>query len=139
MGALLGNPAEKMQESMRKTQEEMMTKQRDMMLKQRQLQLAHQFSLGKDRFLFYSAFLGLASIGCILGFKKSKNPSALAPLLPFSFAWIYQYDMYYGNKMQRVKKEAERMIREEPELFLPARNNLLITEEEYKRIMGFKK
>ena len=41
----------------------------------------------------------------------------LAPLIPLSFGWTFQYDMFYGNLMVRARKEAERMIREEPERF----------------------
>lgn len=34
--------------------------------------------------------------------------------------------MFYGNKMERIRKEAERMIAEEEDLFYLPSNNLLM-------------
>jgi hypothetical protein len=42
--------------------------------------------------------------------------------------------MFYGDKMSRVRKEAERMIKEEPERFFLPEGNLLMTHEEYIKL-----
>lgn len=123
-------------ELMAKNQEKMVQNQKEMMLKQRQMQLAQQFAMGKDRFMYYQVFYYLCCFGLFAKALKEKNPTSLFPLVPLSFVFAYQYDMYYLNKMERVRKEAERLIREEPDLFFPAVNNGIVTEEEYKKIFN---
>jgi hypothetical protein len=139
MGALLGHPMEKVKENMEANSEKMLHNQKELMLKQRQLMMAHQFAIGKDRFMFFQVLYGFAVIGLPLRAIKTKNPGILAPLVPLSIVFAYQWDMFYGNKMARVKLDAENMIREQPELFMPASNNMLMSEEEYKKMLNIKK
>lgn len=34
----------------------------------------------------------------------------MGPLVPFGFAYAFQYDMFYGNMMERAQAEAEILI-----------------------------
>jgi hypothetical protein len=63
-----------------------------------------------------------------------QDPSKAIFVVPLTFAFAYQYDMYYHNKMQRVRMEADRLILEEPHLFeLPEHSGLYPTSEEYHK------
>ncbi|XP_021343577.1 plasminogen receptor (KT)-like [Mizuhopecten yessoensis] len=101
-----------------KAMDENMKKQQDFMLKTQQIQLermiqmnnqmreramAAQVARARDMFNFYAAFYGLACIGGIAGFMRKKNPSAIAPLLPLTFVFMYQADMAYGDKLVRIR------------------------------------
>lgn len=135
MGVLISNPLDKMKENMEKNSENMFNKQKELILKQRQLQMATQFAMGKDRFLFYQAFYFTALIGLIPIAIKTKRYNFLLPLVPLSFNYAYQWDMYYGNKMERIKRDAENLIREYPDMFFPPENNMIVTIEEYKSLI----
>jgi hypothetical protein len=138
LGKLLGiqSPMEGMKENMnymmQKNTETMIKKQSELMLKQRQLMLAHQFAMGKDRFMFYKYFYYTASLGLLANAFKTKNPHVLGPLVPLSFVFAYQWDFYHGNKLLRVRKEAENLLDNHPELFYPAFNSGMINERDYK-------
>ena len=55
-----------------------------------------------------------------IGAIKKHNPALLGPLVPMGIAWLFQYDMFYGNLMLRARREAAKSIKEEPErYFLP--------------------
>ena len=84
-----------MQEEM---QAKMFRNQKEMMLRQRQAHLAAQFAMGKERFLWYEVFYFTVAPLLIIGAVKNKNPQAVAPLFPLSFAYGYQYHMFRGNK-----------------------------------------
>ena len=70
--------------------------------------------------------MGLAYTFLPIGAVVTKNPKLLFPLVPMGCAWSFQYDMFYGNLQIRALKEAERMLREEPErFFLPANSGII--------------
>jgi hypothetical protein len=69
---------------------------------------------------------------------KQKSPRFAALSVPLLFVWGYQYDLYYGNMMFRVQKEAERVIREEPERFFMPEGNLIMTQKEYLDTLNIK-
>ncbi len=51
------------------------------------------------------------------------------PLVPFSFAYAFQYDMLYGNMMERAMSEADTLLIEKPLKFvLPAHSGIVTTE-----------
>jgi hypothetical protein len=142
LGRLLGirNPVEgmkeemknNMQEMMKRNTEVMMKKQSELMMKQRQLMMAHQFAMGKDRFMFYKYFYYTACFGLLANAFKTKNHTVMGPLVPLTFAYAYQWDFYNGNKLNRVRLDAEKLLETNPELFYPAMNNGIISEIEYK-------
>jgi hypothetical protein len=137
LGKLLGirSPAEgmreEMQKAMQKNTETMMKKQGELMMKQRQLMMAHQFAMGKDRFMFYKYFYYTACFGMLANAFRTRNPHVMAPLIPLSFAFAYQWDFYHGNKLQRIRLDAEQLLENHPELFYPAMNNGVISEKDY--------
>ena len=122
-----------MEESMKKNSIDMMIQQRDLQLKMREVQLATQFSIGKDRFHFFSAFYLTVIFGGVTKFIKTGNPNLMIPIVPLSFAWLYQFDMYYLNKMKRVREEAGRILKENNDMFTPPLNNHLIDPKEYEK------
>ena len=110
--------------SMEEMQTKMMVNQRamqiEMAMKQRQAGIAMQQAVGKERFKYYSAFVGLAYFFVPIAVLKTHKPAMLVPLAPLTIGWLFQYDMFYGNLMLRAQREAARSIREEPErYFLP--------------------
>ena len=52
----------------------------------------------------------------IIRYRKSKNPAAIAPLLPLTFLVGYQGDLAYGTKVNRIKAEAESILMFERDL-----------------------
>ncbi|CAD8066873.1 unnamed protein product [Paramecium sonneborni] len=133
MGQTIANS---MKENQKEMQKEMQKKQLEMLLKQRQTQLAIQFASGKEFFHWFASFYTIIFPLCIIGALKKKNPLPLIPLVPLGFVCGYQYDMYYGNKMERIKKEAERLIDQEPQLFYFPKNAHIVSQEEYQEILG---
>ena len=49
-------------------------------------------------------------------YRIKRNPAALAPVLPLTFAVGYQADLAYGTKMNRIKAEAESILMFERDL-----------------------
>ncbi len=122
--------------NMKEMQVEMMAKQihnqKKMQMQMRQLQMAAQFAVGKERFHWYTAFYGLALTFLPIAAMKSHNPGPLIILVPMSFVWGYQFDMFYGTKQFRVQKEAARLLKEEPERFYLPEGNNVYPRAEYK-------
>ena len=106
--------------------------QKKTQLQIRQTQLAVQFAAGKERFHWYSCFYGLAVIGLPAIAAKSGNHRVLGALVPITFIWAYQYDMFYGDKQYRILKEAARLIKEEPDRFYLPDNNTVISRPDEK-------
>jgi len=116
---------------MSKAMDENMKKQQEFMLEmnrigmERQIQMQNQMRerqaaamIAKSREMFYwlSTFYLLASVAMIRGYRKSKNPAAMAPLLPLTFIVGYQGDLAYGTKMNRIRNEAEDILMFEKDL-----------------------
>jgi hypothetical protein len=82
----------------------------------------------RDMLYFYGAFASLAFPALIARARATKNPMFLGPVVIISFVLAYQVDMAYGNKLERIRDDAERMLRDEPELFaLPLAADLNVT------------
>ena len=67
---------------------------------------------------------------------KKKDFTVLAPITPLCLAWLYQYDLYYGNLQMRAQAEASRMLKEEPERFFLPKGSLICEQAEYNEIVG---
>ena len=94
-------------------------------------------AIGKERFMYYSFFVGTAFTFLPLAAFLTKNPQMVIPLFPMSVAWSFQYDMYYGNLMIRARKEAARSIREEPERYFLPEGSRIIEQADYnEKILG---
>ncbi|KAK3732588.1 hypothetical protein QZH41_016067, partial [Actinostola sp. cb2023] len=50
---------------------------------------------------------------CRVRYVKTKNPAIIAPFIPLSFIVGYQADYAYGNKVERIRDEAERIMKDE--------------------------
>ena len=95
-------------------------------MKQRQMMMSFQMGMGKERFWYYSVFVGTMYVLLPIGAIKTKNPAMIVGLFPMSVGWTFQYDMLYGDMQVRARKEAARLIKEEPErFFLPEGNGIL--------------
>ncbi|KAH3697213.1 hypothetical protein DPMN_084703 [Dreissena polymorpha] len=117
MGSVIGKTMEenfkKQQEFMEKNQEVMLDRQIQMQNQMRERQAAMMVARSRDMLNWWGAFYVTVAFFGIVGFLKTKKPVPLIPLLPFSFIVGYQYDLAYGNKMQRCREEAERVMAEE--------------------------
>ena len=51
-------------------------------------------------------------------------------------AWLFQYDMFYGNLMLRARREAARSIKEEPERYFLPDGTGIVDQEKYNEIIG---
>ncbi|XP_031568776.1 plasminogen receptor (KT)-like [Actinia tenebrosa] len=117
MGSVLGTA---MDENMKKNQQFMAENQKivlgrqiQMQRQMQQRQMATMLSGSREMFNWIASFYGLATVAMFAGYMKTKNPSIIAPFLPLSFIVGYQADYVYGNKIERIRDEAERIMREE--------------------------
>ncbi len=96
--------------NMKNNMEEQKKFQRELILKQRQLQLATQIAMGRERLWYYEWFFYLAAFGLTIGAIKEKNPKIAAPIVPLAFAYAFQYDMCYGNMMERAMATVDLLV-----------------------------
>jgi hypothetical protein len=102
---------------MKKNMESQMAFQKELILKQRQAQLATQVAMARERFRYYSVFYWSVLPLAILGAIKQKNPALIVPLIPISCVYAFQYDMCYGDLMERVQAGADNLIVTNPRKF----------------------
>ncbi|XP_068726773.1 plasminogen receptor (KT)-like [Montipora capricornis] len=121
MGAILGSAMkETMEENLKKSQEFMLETQKMQLGRQLQMQnamrerqMSMQLAGAREMFYWLASFYGIATVGMLVGFKRSKSPAALVPFLPLTFIVAYQADYVYGTKMNRIRDEAENIMKEE--------------------------
>lgn len=120
MGMILGKA---MDDSMKRNQEFMQETQRVMLERNIQMQnqmrermMAQQIARTREMFTWLATFYVVAGVAMIRGYRITKNPAALAPLLPLTFIVGYQGDAAYGSKMNRIKSEAENILMFERDL-----------------------
>jgi hypothetical protein len=130
--------AESMNANMRKNMEMQMQFQKELILKQRQLQLATQIALGRERLWYYQTFVILAAIGLTGVAVAKRDVRAVFPLVPLGFAYAFQYDMLYGNMMERAQAEADKLIVENPLKFVLPAHSGIVSLEDYFSIMSIK-
>lgn len=138
MGAIFGRA---MDENLKKNQEFMLASQRAQLERQmamqnvmREQQMAIQLARGRDIFHWWAAFYSVAALGSIAGFRRTRKPAALIPLLPLTFIVGYFGDLAYGSKIARMKAEAEHILAEERSLLdlprpMPSMEDLDIERE----------
>jgi hypothetical protein len=93
---------------------------------------ARQMAVGraraKDMLYFYGAFATIAFPVLITRARATGNPLFMAPVMIISFVAAYQADMAYGNKLERIRNDAEQMLQTSPEIFnLPAASGLTVS------------
>ncbi|XP_015925811.1 plasminogen receptor (KT) [Parasteatoda tepidariorum] len=118
-----------------KSVDENFKRNQDFMLQLQRLQLERQIhmrnqlrerkqalQIAKSRELFYwiGTFYVLAAGSTLFAFQRTKKPAILSTLLPLTFVFLYQGDLAYGSKLQRIHSEAENILQfEEHLLHLP--------------------
>ena len=135
MGGVADSIKAGMAENMTNQQVAMRAMQVEMQMKMRQAGMSMQLAIARERFWYYSLFVGTLFTVLPLAAIKTHNPRLLGPLFPMGISWTFQYDMYYGNLQIRARKEAERMIREEPERFFLPSNSGILDQNAYNKLM----
>jgi len=79
-------------------------------------QMASQVARAREMFDWLGTFYVLASLGMFAGFAKTRKPNVLMPFLPLTFIVGYQAHLAYGNKIQRIRDEAENILSNETNL-----------------------
>lgn len=116
IGKAMSESMEKQQEIMQETQRVMLERNIQMQNEMRERMMAQQIARGREMFTWLSSFYVIASIGMVRGYKITRKPVALAPLLPLTFLVAYQADLAYGTKVNRIKTEAENILMFERDL-----------------------
>mgnify|MGYP001626603484 CR=1 FL=1 len=64
--------------------------------------MATMMAMNKERFWYYSLFVGLVWIAGPVVAIKTHNPAPLGIMVTTGFGWTFQYDMFYGNMIVRA-------------------------------------
>ncbi|KAJ8710606.1 hypothetical protein PYW08_009121 [Mythimna loreyi] len=109
-----------MEENFKKNQEFIQTINKIKMERQIQLQyqmqerqMAMEIAKSRDTCLWLSTFYVTATAGLLTGFRRTKRPYLLMPLIPLTFVTLYYWDLAYGNKVHRIRMEAEHIMTHE--------------------------
>jgi len=120
MGMLLGKSMDdnfqKQQDFMQENQRVMMERQIQMQNEMRERMMAQSIARSREMFNWIASFYLIASFAMIRGYRITKKPSMMAPLLPLTFVVGYQADLAYGNKINRIRIEAENILMFERDL-----------------------
>ncbi len=98
--------------------------------------MAMTTALARERLKYYSVFTGVVWIVAPIVAIKTRNHAAVSPMFITGLLWAFQYDMAYGNMMERAQKEASLLMQQEPERFFMPSGNGLVSQEEYNKIVG---
>lgn len=119
----MGNINKAMNEAARKNQDFMVETQRVQLERQihmqnemREKMMSMQIARSRELLYWFGSFYIVAAIGMITGFRRTRKPGTLVPLLPLSFILAYQADLSYGSKLNRIKMEAENILMFERDL-----------------------
>lgn len=82
----------------------------------RERMIATQIAFARDMFQYYGTFYAIACVGLGGAAVARRTPFPAFPLVPLGFVVAYQYDMAYGDKMERVVAEADDILRNESHL-----------------------
>lgn len=87
-----------------------------------------QIGLGRERLKYFSAFYLTVVPISIIGAIIKKNHLLLGPVVPLTFMLAFQYDMCYGQMMERARDEADSLIVDNPyKFYLPAHSGIVST------------
>ncbi|CAH0696384.1 unnamed protein product [Spodoptera exigua] len=106
-----------MEENLKKNQEFMhrinMERQIQLQYQMQERQMAMQIARSRDTCLWFTTFYVVAAAGLGSGFRRTKRPYLLIPLVPLTFVTLYYWDLAYGNKIHRIRMEAEHIMTHE--------------------------
>jgi len=121
MGKAMDENLAKNQKFMLEAQRMQVERQMEMQNYMREQMMAAQIARGRDIFHYFAAFYGLTFLGSTANYLKTKNKTAILPLVPLTFIFVYQLDGAYGPKMSRIRNEAARILEAEKDLlYAPA-------------------
>ncbi|CAL4171510.1 unnamed protein product, partial [Meganyctiphanes norvegica] len=98
------------------TGEEGLERQIHMQNEMREKMMSMQIARSRELLYWLGSFYVIASIGMIAGYRRTKKPGVLFPLLPLTFITAYQADLAYGSKLNRINMEAENILLFEKDL-----------------------
>ncbi|XP_023235301.1 plasminogen receptor (KT)-like [Centruroides sculpturatus] len=120
MGYRLSKPVEeqfkKNQEFMLQLQKLQIERQIHVQNQMRERMAAMQIARSRELLYWLGSFYVLATIGLIVGYRKTKRTRTLIPIFPLTYIVAYQADLAYGNKLIRIQGEAENILQFENEL-----------------------
>jgi hypothetical protein len=133
----MGNVSATMKSNMEQNSVRMVEFQRAMALKQRETQMALELARAKDRFHFFCGLYSTVFCAGLTAAFHLRNPAPLiGPLIPLTWAFAFQYDLVYGNKLERIMAETNRLLIEEPERFAVPKTSLILQNpEDYETII----
>ncbi|GBP55975.1 Plasminogen receptor [Eumeta japonica] len=103
--------------------------ERQMHLQQqlRESQMAMQIAGNREFCIWFCTFYVTVAAGIFSGYRKTKKPYLIAPLVPLTFVTLYYLDLAYGNKLRRIRVEAENILVHEKDLLnLPSHPSALV-------------
>eukprot|EP01084_Bolivina_argentea_P238555 400770_1 len=126
-----------MKESMKENSKVMINNQKRMQMQVREMKMAINMARMRDLFKYTASFTSTVLVLGVIGTIKLKHPGPLLPSLPLTWVCTFQYDLAYGNKLQRVRTEAGQILDEKWRLgdenpFLLPENNLLMDKLTYE-------
>lgn len=116
MGSALSTVGESVAAKMAEKQKETMAAQRDAQAKMMEAnikrQVAIQMAATRERLNWQLGFWLAANVGVAARFIKTKtvHPVSIFPVVILPYIMAYQADLAYGNKMDRIKAEADRIL-----------------------------
>ncbi|CAB3229445.1 unnamed protein product [Arctia plantaginis] len=90
-----------------------MERQIQLQYQMQERQVAMDIAKSRDTCLWLTAFSITAATGLFTGFRRTKRPYLLMPLIPLTFVTLYYWDLAYGNKVHRIRMEAEHIMTHE--------------------------
>ena len=97
-----------------------------------------QIALSRERFTYYCYFYATVFPLLFVNAIRNKNPAYIGPLIPLTFILGFQYDMCYGNMMERARATADSLITEDPYKFYLPEHSGIVSVAEYEQILGIK-
>ncbi|KAJ8710297.1 hypothetical protein PYW07_009663 [Mythimna separata] len=109
----VGEQMKKNQEMMQQMNKIKMERQIQFQYQMQKKQMAMQLAGSRDTCHWITAFYATIATGLITGFTKTRKPGLLIPLVPLAFPTAYFWDLAYGNKIRRIKTEADSILTNE--------------------------
>ncbi|XP_043225038.1 plasminogen receptor (KT)-like isoform X3 [Amphibalanus amphitrite] len=119
MGKALDESFNKNKKFMIEMQSIQLERQIHMQDQMRQRMQALQVARARELFYWWAAFYTVGLVGAVAVARRTGRRTALFPFFPLTFIVGYQADLAYGNKLERIRAEAEHIMRSETELLEP--------------------
>lgn len=120
MGGVISSNMEKVAQKQMEFQQQAQKMQMDRQIEmQNQMRIRMQavaVARARDMFTYTATMYGLLGIGLTGAAIRKRNGALIAPLIPLSVVFAYNYDLAWGNKMERIVGWAEEIIEHEPHL-----------------------